>query len=59
MKGNRQTAFLLAALFAFSAVQPALAADWQSGNPLIAHAFGEVDMGKGIPRGGRRLYIYL
>ena len=43
MKGNRQTAFLLAALFAFSAVQPALAADWQSGNPLIAHAFGEVD----------------
>lgn len=43
MKGNRRMAFALAAMFAFSAVQPAFAADWQSGNPLIAHAFGEVD----------------
>lgn len=43
MKGNRRTAFALAAMFAFFAVQPAFAADWQSGNPLIAHAFGEVD----------------
>ena len=43
MKGKRRTAFLLAAVLAVSAVQPAFAADWQSGNKLIAHAFGEVD----------------
>lgn len=43
MKGKRLTAFALAAVLAVSAVQPALAADWQSGNTLIAHAFGEVD----------------
>ena len=43
MKGKRLTAFALAAVLAVSAVQPALAADWQSGNRLIAHAFGEVD----------------
>ena len=43
MKGKRLTAFALAAVLAVSAVQPVLAADWQSGNRLIAHAFGEVD----------------
>lgn len=43
MKGKKLTAFLLAAVLAVSAVQPAFAADWQSGNRLIAHAFGEVD----------------
>ena len=43
MKGKRLTAFALAALMAVSAVQPAFAADWQSENRLIAHAFGEVD----------------
>lgn len=43
MKGKRLTAFLLAAVLAVSAAQPVLAADWQSGNRLIAHAFGEVD----------------
>ena len=43
MKGKRLTAFALAAVLAVSAVQPVLAADWQRGNRLIAHAFGEVD----------------
>lgn len=43
MKGKRLTAFVLAVLAAVSAAQPVFAADWQSGNPLIAHAFGEVD----------------
>ena len=43
MKGKRLTAFVLAAVLGGSAVQPVLAADWQSGNRLIAHAFGEVD----------------
>ena len=43
MKGKRLTAFALAAVLAVSAVHPVLAADWQSGNRLIAHAFGEVD----------------
>ncbi|MBR6542179.1 MAG: hypothetical protein IKT73_03120 [Anaerotignum sp.] len=43
MKGKRLTAVLLTAVVALSAVQPVLAADWQSGNRLIAHAFGEVD----------------
>ena len=43
MKGKRLTAFMLAAVFAVSVAQPVLAADWQSGNILIAHAFGEVD----------------
>ena len=43
MKGKRLTAALLTAAVALSAVQPVLAADWQSGNRLIAHAFGEVD----------------
>ena len=43
MKGKRLTAFVLAAVLSASAVQPVFAADWQSGNKLIAHAFGEVD----------------
>lgn len=43
MRGKRLAAFVLAAVMAVSAVQPAFAADWQSGNRLIAHAFGEVD----------------
>ena len=43
MKGKRLTALALAAMFCVSAVQPVLAADWQSGNKLIAHALGEVD----------------
>ena len=43
MKGKRLTAIALAAMLAVSAAQPVLAADWQTGNPLIAHAFGEVD----------------
>lgn len=43
MKGKRLTAIALAAMLGVSAVQPVLAADWQTGNPLIAHAFGEVD----------------
>ena len=43
MKGKKLTAFLLTAAVALSAVQPVFAADWQSGNRLIAHAFGEVD----------------
>ena len=43
MQGKRLAAFGLAAVLAISAVQPAFAADWQSGNKLIAHAFGEVD----------------
>ncbi|MDO4531997.1 MAG: phosphatidylinositol-specific phospholipase C/glycerophosphodiester phosphodiesterase family protein [Bacillota bacterium] len=41
MKGKR--VFLLAAVLGMLAAQPVLAADWQSGNPLIAHALGEVD----------------
>ena len=43
MKGKRLTALALAAMLVVSAVQPAFAADWQSGNKLIAHALGEVD----------------
>ena len=43
MKGKRLTAFLLTAVLGISAVQPVFAADWQSGNKLIAHALGEVD----------------
>jgi len=43
MKGKRLTALVLAAVLGASAVQPVFAADWQSGNRLIAHAFGEVD----------------
>lgn len=43
MKGKRLTAAALTAILGISAVQPAFAADWQSANPLIAHAFGEVD----------------
>ena len=43
MQGKRLAAFGLAAVLAVSVVQPAFAADWQSGNKLIAHAFGEVD----------------
>lgn len=43
MKGKRLTTLFLAAVLGVSQVQPAFAADWQSANPLIAHAFGEVD----------------
>jgi len=43
MKMKKLTAFLLAAVMGISAVQPAFAADWQSGNRLVAHALGEVD----------------
>ncbi len=34
---------LLAATMGILAVQPVLAAGWQEGNPLVAHALGEVD----------------
>lgn len=43
MKGKRLTAFAMAAMLGVSAVQPVWAADWQSKNPLIAHALGEAD----------------
>ena len=43
MKGKRIAAFALALVLGASAAQPALAADWQSKNPLIAHALGEAD----------------
>lgn len=43
MKGKRLTALAMAAMLGVSAVQPVFAADWQSGNPLIAHALGEAD----------------
>lgn len=43
MKGNRLTALAMAAMLGVSAVQPVYAADWQSQNPLIAHALGEAD----------------
>nr|WP_294682028.1 phosphatidylinositol-specific phospholipase C/glycerophosphodiester phosphodiesterase family protein [uncultured Anaerotignum sp.] len=43
MNGKRLTAFAMAAMLGVSAVQPAWAADWQSKNPLIAHALGEAD----------------
>ena len=43
MKGKGLTALAMAIMLGVSAVQPAWAADWQSGNRLIAHAFGEVD----------------
>lgn len=43
MNGKRLTALALAAMLGVSAVQPVWAADWQSGNPLIAHALGEAD----------------
>lgn len=43
MKGKRLTALALAAMLGVSYVQPVFAADWQTGNPLIAHALGEAD----------------
>ena len=43
MKGKRLTALAMAAMLGVSAVQPVFAADWQSANPLIAHALGEAD----------------
>ena len=43
MKGKRIAAFALTLVLDASAAQPALAADWQSKNPLIAHALGEAD----------------
>ena len=43
MKGKRLVAFMLAAMMGISAAQPAFAADWQTGNRLIAHALGEVN----------------
>ena len=43
MKGKRIAAFALTLVLGASAAQPALAADWQSKNPLIAHALGEAD----------------
>ena len=43
MKGKRIAAFALTLVLGTSAAQPALAADWQSKNPLIAHALGEAD----------------
>lgn len=43
MKGKSLTALAMAIMLGVSAVQPVWAADWQSGNKLIAHAFGEVD----------------
>lgn len=43
MKGKRLTALAMAAMLGVSAVQPVFASDWQSGNPLIAHALGEAD----------------
>ena len=43
MKAKRLTALAVAAMLGISAVQTAWAADWQSKNPLIAHALGEAD----------------
>ncbi len=43
MKGKGLTALAMAIMLGVSAVQPAYAADWQKGNRLIAHAFGEID----------------
>lgn len=43
MKGKRLTALAMAAMLGVSAVQPVFGADWQSKNPLIAHALGEAD----------------
>lgn len=43
MKQKRTAAFALAAILCLSATQPALAAEWQAKNPLIAHALGEAD----------------
>ena len=43
MKGKGLTALAMAIMLGVSAVQPAWAADWQKGNTLIAHAFGEVN----------------
>jgi hypothetical protein len=43
MKGKGLTALAMAIMLGVSAVQPVWAADWQKGNTLIAHAFGEVD----------------
>ena len=43
MKGKGLTALAMAIMLGVSAVQPVWAADWQKGNALIAHAFGEVD----------------
>lgn len=43
MQGKRLTALAMAAMLGVSAVQPVFAADWQNGNPLIAHALGEAD----------------
>ena len=43
MKGKGLTALAMAIMLGVSAVQPVWAADWQKGNTLIAHAFGEVN----------------
>lgn len=43
MQGKRLTALAMAAMLGVSAVQPVFGADWQSKNPLIAHALGEAD----------------
>lgn len=43
MKRKRLTAVALAAMLGISMAKPVWAADWQSGNPLVAHALGEVD----------------
>ena len=43
MKQGRRRLLALAALLSVAAAQPALAANWQKGNPLIAHALGEAD----------------
>ena len=43
MKQGRRRLLTLAALLSVAAAQPALAANWQEGNPLIAHALGEAD----------------
>ena len=40
---KRVVTMLLTAVLGLGAVQPAWAADWQTGNPLIAHALGEAD----------------
>lgn len=43
MKGKRITAVALTLVLSLSAAVSAFAADWQSKNPLIAHALGEAD----------------
>ena len=43
MERKRLTAFAMAVMLGVMAVQPVYGADWQSKNPLIAHAFGEAD----------------